>query len=383
MSVIPDRPATAADAGRSCPYCRFPLKQGATVVDCPGCQATHHDDCWAEGTGCAVVGCGTTIERTPVGSPPPPVTGVGTPTETFSAPVGSGLPFPPPPAPPPVASASPGRSGTRWILAAIGVLTVVVAVAAVLLLTRDDGAAPAGDQASRDQDVVEVGHPRAQASGGSRDAESGTGGGSGGAGAAGANGTSAGRADSDQQTRNAFSDSDEQTRDRSSDSTSPDSGTPASSGSQPSSSDSAAPPNGTQRTSSSANGGLLGAESQIWSTDTNTGAMEQTIRRHWQARADGDFVRAHMFFTGSVLAKSGSAERYAASLRRDGLREVQIYRVGRVEAGPAAGRVRVGVRTLDGAGCWNFAFVYSLQRIAGKWRISDTGSPTRTASAAC
>lgn len=49
--------ATAADVGRSCPYCRFPLKQGVAVERCDACNSLHHEDCWNEGGGCAVLGC--------------------------------------------------------------------------------------------------------------------------------------------------------------------------------------------------------------------------------------------------------------------------------------------------------------------------------------
>jgi hypothetical protein len=44
-------------AGTSCPYCRFPLKQGAEVVVCSACAAPHHADCWHDNGGCAVFAC--------------------------------------------------------------------------------------------------------------------------------------------------------------------------------------------------------------------------------------------------------------------------------------------------------------------------------------
>ena len=49
--------ATAELAGRSCPYCRFPLKEGAAVAACPACNAVHHAACYTENGGCAVAGC--------------------------------------------------------------------------------------------------------------------------------------------------------------------------------------------------------------------------------------------------------------------------------------------------------------------------------------
>jgi hypothetical protein len=49
--------ATTADAGRSCPYCRFPLKVGTAAERCDSCASLHHEDCWHDGGGCAVLGC--------------------------------------------------------------------------------------------------------------------------------------------------------------------------------------------------------------------------------------------------------------------------------------------------------------------------------------
>jgi hypothetical protein len=46
-----------ADTGRSCPYCRFPLKEGAEAVVCQRCHAMHHADCWEDNSGCSIVGC--------------------------------------------------------------------------------------------------------------------------------------------------------------------------------------------------------------------------------------------------------------------------------------------------------------------------------------
>ncbi|WP_026909503.1 RING finger protein [Patulibacter minatonensis] len=57
MSAPDHRTATGDDAGRTCPYCRFPVKSGSAVVGCGDCSTVHHDDCWVEGEGCAVTGC--------------------------------------------------------------------------------------------------------------------------------------------------------------------------------------------------------------------------------------------------------------------------------------------------------------------------------------
>lgn len=40
-----------------CPYCRSPVEDVADAKECPSCGASHHNDCWSENGGCAVVGC--------------------------------------------------------------------------------------------------------------------------------------------------------------------------------------------------------------------------------------------------------------------------------------------------------------------------------------
>ncbi len=40
-----------------CPYCRHDLSSGTAHVACDECHAQHHDDCWSENGGCAIVGC--------------------------------------------------------------------------------------------------------------------------------------------------------------------------------------------------------------------------------------------------------------------------------------------------------------------------------------
>lgn len=49
--------ATRNDTGKTCPFCRFPIKERDEVVSCGECHSAHHDDCWEEHGGCAVPGC--------------------------------------------------------------------------------------------------------------------------------------------------------------------------------------------------------------------------------------------------------------------------------------------------------------------------------------
>jgi uncharacterized membrane protein YhaH (DUF805 family) len=86
--------ATEEDAGRSCPYCRFPIKANGAVSNCDSCGSIHHSDCWNENAGCAVTGCASGPSANPAGQtsplppseqqspgyafpPPPPISGTG------------------------------------------------------------------------------------------------------------------------------------------------------------------------------------------------------------------------------------------------------------------------------------------------------------------
>lgn len=153
-------PATAEDAGRNCPYCRFPLKEGGDVARCGSCHAAHHADCWSDNRGCAVMGCaaapGSAIP-TPaaLAAPVPPVQA---PTVVQPAPRPAYAPQPTYQAPPPPYQPPPtpsGGGGGRWLIGAILVLAVVVAGAAVaIVLTREDDTTPAASSQSTSQAEV-------------------------------------------------------------------------------------------------------------------------------------------------------------------------------------------------------------------------------------
>jgi hypothetical protein len=87
--------ADGNDAGRSCPFCRFPLKEAAAVVRCPVCRAVHHAECWQEnGDSCAVVGCpGASPAARPEAAPVPAVANTSTPLEPPPSRNGRGTPF--------------------------------------------------------------------------------------------------------------------------------------------------------------------------------------------------------------------------------------------------------------------------------------------------
>jgi len=165
---------SAAETGRVCPYCRFPLKQGIELTRCGVCSAPHHGDCWSDNGGCAVVACagGPSGAAGQAGAPAPaqtPATRVMPPAPAPAAYAAAHAPTPPPPADPPPAwtpprpadpppawtppSAAPapaagrsggGRSGP-WLVAGAVIVALALAGAAFAVVL----AGKSGSQATR------------------------------------------------------------------------------------------------------------------------------------------------------------------------------------------------------------------------------------------
>ena len=62
IDIVLEEPAEATRApsdavGKTCPYCRFPVKEGEELLVCSACRVPHHADCWQENGGCTAYGC--------------------------------------------------------------------------------------------------------------------------------------------------------------------------------------------------------------------------------------------------------------------------------------------------------------------------------------
>ncbi len=82
------KPVAGEYVGRSCPYCRFPLKARELMLICPACRVAHHADCWQENGGCTTYGC----RFSPEAHPPQPVETTVPSASTPSSYPGSTLP---------------------------------------------------------------------------------------------------------------------------------------------------------------------------------------------------------------------------------------------------------------------------------------------------
>ncbi|HEX8207435.1 MAG TPA: hypothetical protein VF587_15335 [Solirubrobacteraceae bacterium] len=122
------------DVGRSCPYCRFPLKEGMEAERCDACGALHHEDCWRDCQGCAVVGCVGGQSAAPVGdlaavSGQAPATAVMPAAGVEHAAPAAKAPLvpPPPPSAAPPAPAGGGGGNRSLVLGLVGGLAIAAA----------------------------------------------------------------------------------------------------------------------------------------------------------------------------------------------------------------------------------------------------------------
>jgi hypothetical protein len=162
-STPPHRgPATQAETGRACPYCRFPLKEGVDMVQCGVCAAPHHADCWTDNGGCAVVACAGGPEAA-TGAPTAVHAATPPPPHAAPPPAAAAAPASPPPgapawAPQPAAAPALGAARTGpWVVAAAIVLALVVAGSALAVVLSQNSDAPAPTT----QTVVTVQQPAA------------------------------------------------------------------------------------------------------------------------------------------------------------------------------------------------------------------------------
>lgn len=121
------------ETGRTCPYCRFALKESVQIAVCSVCGAPHHADCWQDNGGCAVVACAGGPTAAAVDRPTASTTPAAVPATTVEPnawPPGSAVPPTWPPQPPP----SPGGWWSPSLAAAILVLALAIGGAAVAIV---------------------------------------------------------------------------------------------------------------------------------------------------------------------------------------------------------------------------------------------------------
>src|SRR5262249_7684314 len=56
-TAVAAQPAGDEVAGRACPICQTQVVRGESIVACPACELSYHEECWEENGGCGAYGC--------------------------------------------------------------------------------------------------------------------------------------------------------------------------------------------------------------------------------------------------------------------------------------------------------------------------------------
>lgn len=127
--------ADAETAGRNCPYCRFPIKEGTEVTVCPTCGSVQHTECWTENQGCAITACASGPATAPT---TPPAT-----TPMHTVPAAAVVPRTPRAGPAPIPYVPPGRpprdQARNGVLFASLVAILMLGVALAFVISKGSG----------------------------------------------------------------------------------------------------------------------------------------------------------------------------------------------------------------------------------------------------
>jgi hypothetical protein len=141
---------SGSDAGRTCPYCRVPLKAGIPMVRCGDCATPHHADCWSGHGGCAVVACaGAPAQHAASHQVPPDAPRPASPPPVIPMPT---------PAPAPIATPAARAWRPRAVAAAVAI-ALAVGGSAVALVSRGDDDGGATDTVFVDQTTGDSSDP--------------------------------------------------------------------------------------------------------------------------------------------------------------------------------------------------------------------------------
>ncbi len=113
--------------GKGCPHCKRGIEAGQTIVLCPRCKTVHHEDCWYNAGGCGRVGCRGVASARPQ-SPQASLAQAAKGRASGEASAAE--------SPAPAAGTAPGQatSGQLPIGAIVGVVVILLILAAIWLL---------------------------------------------------------------------------------------------------------------------------------------------------------------------------------------------------------------------------------------------------------
>lgn len=98
--------------------------------------------------------------------------------------------------------------------------------------------------------------------------------------------------------------------------------------------------------------------------------MERAIRRHFQARLDGEYGTAYDLYGPPLQQKAGNRDTWAEALAEDGLNSVTIdnVRTENVSSDQGTAYVQFTTESSQG-GCMSFDVRYTMKKDNGRWKL--------------
>lgn len=122
-----------------------------------------------------------------------------------------------------------------------------------------------------------------------------------------------------------------------------------------------------------ADGPLDAVEAFRYPAGTQEHALEQAIRRHFQARVDGDYAGAYALYGPGLREKAGDGDSWGRAIAKDGLQEVVFDELRVGLRGGKAGVARARFTTISrAAGCHRHNVRYTLRKQGGTWLLWDS-----------
>jgi hypothetical protein len=103
---------------------------------------------------------------------------------------------------------------------------------------------------------------------------------------------------------------------------------------------------------------------------SETRAVADTIQRHFSLISEHKFSAAYALLAPSLQSGESS---WVAAHREDGIYNVEVAVHAKLDSANTATATIAKMTTLDGHGCKKWSGSWKLTKIAGEWRISESG----------
>ncbi|MBJ7330194.1 MAG: hypothetical protein JHC95_09875 [Solirubrobacteraceae bacterium] len=108
----------------------------------------------------------------------------------------------------------------------------------------------------------------------------------------------------------------------------------------------------------------------VYPVGTRSYGMERALRRHFQARLDGNYEEAYSLYGAPLQQKAGDPARWAQAISEDGLQSVTVNSFSTENVTSSVGIANVDLTTeSDAEGCKTFQIRYTMKKVDGRWKL--------------